>query len=678
MQIKHTYLFTFILGLAWTGYLFAYVNGPDPAMNGIFGSAQTCASGCHTGNPVNAAGGGVAIVGLPSSTGWTPGQTYPLSITIQRPGQRLFGFQLSAVSDATNQQAGTLTPGNARVQIKCGGGTAATSTRQVSCSTARAIQYAEHSNAQVVTSTYLVNWTAPPTPDAGTVRFNLAGNAANGDLTNQGDFIYTRVDRVDPAAAPPTPTPPDPSTHAFTMVDRGGVSLITDGGRDLTVGYARILPDAGKTTPSGLGIFGLRSDGIVVTEAGVPASETLTSARIYAEVTAGVNTGIAIANPNDQAATINFHFTDATGVDFGGGSLTLGGSQQTAKFLDQAPFNVLVGKATFRGTFSFTSDVAVSVISLRGLSNERVPSDFLITTLPITNLSAAPASGTVFLPHFADGGGWTTQIILVNPTDSTITGTIQFFSQGTATAAGAPMTVTANGLGAPSFTYSIPRQSSFKLVTAGALASTAAGSVRVTPSAGAAPASLAVFSFKQLGITVSEAGVPGTQAPAFRMYAEETAAGGIDTIQTGFAIANLAAAPATVNLELTGLDGASTGLTAALTVPGNGQVAKFLHEAFPGLTFPFRGVLRISGGGAEGLSVVGLRLRSNERGDVLLTTTPAANEGSPPPAELLFPHLVNGGGYTTQFILFSGTAGQASTGNLKFFKQDGTAFDVNV
>src|SRR5262249_20243089 len=157
-------------------------------------------------------------------------------------------------------------------------------TLQESCSTAGAIQYAEHSNAQIVMSTYLVNWTAPPTAEAGTVRFNLAGNAANGDLTNQGDFIYTRVDRVDPAAAPLKQPPPDLSTHAFTMVDRGGVSLVTDGSGDLTVGYARILPDVGKTAPSGVGIFGLRLNGIVVTEASVPASEKLTRARIYAEV----------------------------------------------------------------------------------------------------------------------------------------------------------------------------------------------------------------------------------------------------------------------------------------------------------------------------------------------------------------------------------------------------------
>ena len=117
MQIKHTFLFTLILGMVWTGYLFGYILGPDPAMNGIFGANQTCAtSGCHTGNPVNSAtgNGSVAISGLPAD-GWAPGQTYPLTSRFNGPAARLFGFQLSAVADATNQQAGTLAPGNARV-----------------------------------------------------------------------------------------------------------------------------------------------------------------------------------------------------------------------------------------------------------------------------------------------------------------------------------------------------------------------------------------------------------------------------------------------------------------------------------------------------------------------------------------------------------------------------------
>jgi len=389
-----------------------------------------------------------------------------------------------------------------------------------------------------------------------------------------------------------------------------------------------------------------------------------------------VNTGVAIANPGSAPATITFNFTDSGG-DFGSSSFTLAPNQQTAKFLNESPFNVLAGRASFQGTMSFTSDVPVSVIALRGLFNERVPAEFLITTLPVTDLAAAPGSGTVYLPHFAEGGGWTTQIVLVNPTSAAIGGTIQFFGQGNATTAGAPVTVTANGQTANTFNYTIPAKGSFKLSTSGALPGTLAGSVRVNPSTGASPSSLIVFSFKPGPITVSEAGVPGIQGSAFRMYVEETAAAGIGAIQTGFAIANPGSTAVTVNLELTNLDGSSTGQVAAVTVPGNGQVARFLHEAFPTLAFPFKGIMRISGGAA--LSVVGLRGRYNERGDFLITTTPPTNEGGvASTAELVFPHLVNGGGYTTQFILFSGVGLQVSTGNLTFSKQDGTALNLTV
>ena len=674
MQIKHTFLFTLILGLLWTGYVFGYVLGPDPAMNGVFGTGQTCATaGCHTGNTVNASGGSVTLSGLPSA--WTAGQTYPLTVTIARTGARTFGFQLSAVVDATNQQAGSLAAGNGRVFIRCGRGTAATSTQEVNCSTAGAIQYAEHSNAQVVTSSYLVNWTAPSSASAGTVRFNVAGNAANGDISNQGDFIYTRTDRVDAAAA----APPELNTRSFTMVDRGGSSVITDGAGDLSVGYSRIQAGSGSTTPSGVAIFGLRQGGTLVTEAGVPASPLVTNARFYAEVAGAVNTGMAIANPNSTAATISFHFTDSAGADFGAGSKTIAANGQFAAFLDQDPFFGLAGgRTSLQGTFSFTSNVPVSVIALRGFASQRVPSEFLITTLPVTDVSASTGTGAVYLPHFADGGGWTTQIVLVNPTDSTITGTVQFFSQGTATAAGTAITLTANGSPANSFSYSIPRQSSFKLVTAGLLPSTAAGSVRVTPASGASPSSLVVFSYKPGAITVSEAGAPGIQGTAFRMYAEETATGGIGAIQTGFAIANLGSASAAVTLSLTRLDGSSAG-QASVTIPGNGQTAGFLHDVFPASILPFQGILRITGGAAAGMSIVGLRGRYNERGDFLITTTPPSDENrTASSAELLFPHVVNGGGYTTQFILFSGATSQSSTGNLRFLKQDGSAFNLTL
>jgi hypothetical protein len=77
--------------------------------------------------------------------------------------------------------------------------------------------------------------------------------------------------------------------------------------------------------------------------------------------------------------------------------------------------------------------------------------------------------------------------------------------------------------------------------------------------------------------------------------------------------------------------------------------------------------------------VVALRQRYNERGDYLITTTPPTLEtGTPTTAPRSFPHFVNGDGYTTQFILFSGTAGQTAAGSVKFHRQDGTALPVTL
>src|SRR5207247_6457657 len=126
----------------------------------------------------------------------------------------------------------------------------------------------------------------------------------------------------------------------FTISNFGGLSLTTEGRSETTVsGYARIQPNSGSTTPAGLAIFGFRQNNVLVSETSVPASLPLTSGRIYAEINASVGTGIAIANPNDSAATINFFFTDSTGVDLGSGSTTITANGQLARFVDQAPFN---------------------------------------------------------------------------------------------------------------------------------------------------------------------------------------------------------------------------------------------------------------------------------------------------------------------------------------------------
>jgi hypothetical protein len=460
------------------------------------------------------------------------------------------------------------------------------------------------------------------------------------------------------------------------MIDRGGSSLMTDGVGPLNQGYARIDPDAGFTTPTGVAIFAFRKNNVLVSETGVLAAPKLRTGRLYAEIgstaTTTLDTGIAIANPNTSAANISFFFTDAAGNLAGSGTTTIQTNQQIAQFLDNATFKVYPG-TTFQGTFSFTSDQPVAVVALRGLFNER--GDFLMSTLPVIDTTLPPSSGTVVVPHFADGTGWTTQIFLVNPTDSAMTGNVQFIDNAT----GTPRNVTIAGQTGSSFPYSIPARSSRKFATAGTSPGpqAAQGSVRVVPTAagGATPTALVVFSYKPSTITVAEAGVPVTTGTAFRMYVE-TGPG----MDSGIAVANTSSSTASVTFDVTDLDGAAVISPVTISLPPSGQTAKFFSGIFPALV-SFQGVLRITTT-SSGISVVGLRTTANERGDFLVTTIPANNEANPASSdEFVFPQIANGvgpdGAYTTQFILFSGIAGQESTGNLHFVTQRGAALNLN-
>src|SRR5262249_7799504 len=148
--------------------------------------------------------------------------------------------------------------------------------------------------------------------------------------------------------------------------------------------------------------------------------------------------------------------------------------------------------ASFQGTFTFTSTVPLGVVALRTYTNSK--GDFLMSTLPVVDSSAAPGTGTVVLPHFADGGGWVTQILLVNPSDTPLTGSIQFTDDN-----GQPVTV---GTTTP---YSVPRRRSQKITTPGTAGSPTGGAVRIVPTGGGAVSTaLVVFSYRPLGVVVAE------------------------------------------------------------------------------------------------------------------------------------------------------------------------------
>jgi hypothetical protein len=432
-------------------------------------------------------------------------------------------------------------------------------------------------------------------------------------------------------------TNPDAITASSRVFQIGGTSAFvasTPGSAvALTTGYTRIQADQGRPLPPGMAIIGFRQRGILVSEAAVPASPLVSSGRIFAEIGNGVNTGIALANPNNVAVTVSFYFTDSAGTNTGNGSTVIPANSQMALFLNEAPFS---GPTPFFGTFTFMSSLLISAVGLRGFSNER--SEFLSTTIPVISPGGAPAD-PVTIPHFADGGGWATQVVLVNPADTAINGNVQFADRSGRVTRTEP--------------FNVAPRSSARVVTAGTGTGIQTGSVRITPGVNA----ISIFAFKTNGITVTLAGVPALAAgKAFRSYVESSS-----SVRSGLAIANPSAVAVTVSLEL-------SGATASVTVPANGQTSFFLNELppFASLTGPLRGVVRVTA--PTPVALTSLRGHTNERGEFLIASTPPADESAATTSsELLFPQFAEGAGYDTQFVLF----GPPTSGTAYFFSRNG-------
>ncbi len=474
--------------------------------------------------------------------------------------------------------------------------------------------------------------------------------------------------------------PPYERTEMRFSLTGGSFSLRTDGtGREVSAGYAEVDPLPFHSTPVGLAILGYRPDGILLSESEWLAAEPVTAGRIYTEIGGGSSTGIAMVNPNSQVASINFHFTDRNGVDLGVGTMDLPGGAQVIGFLGEAPFPIDAG--IFEGTFTFRSSLPVAVGALRGVTNGR--SEFLATTVPVTSLTGA-RTRSVVVPHFAQGAGWTSDLVLLNPSESSIEGSVRFFEQGPDLAPARVAPVVLDGQFGVEFEYLVPPRSVRRMKMSGSALTARVGSIEISPSSfQIVPSSFVILRYRPGDFTISETVLESSPiARAFRMYAEVSGqAGQIGSTRSAIAVTNLAEGAATLTYELLGLNGVPLGMIGQSTVPGRGQLAVFLDQV-PGLEnlpLPFVGVLRVTTSAGEGMVLAALRGKINERRDFLLTATPAVVERSfEPRTDAFLPVLAVGGGYSTEFILFSGSRNQTTSGTLRFRSATGAPQSVRI
>ncbi len=489
--------------------------------------------------------------------------------------------------------------------------------------------------------------------EPGTITVDAKGNLIFADQRNN------RVRRIEFS-----------QSEGFSILAGGTLSLETSGSSTSGSsgnGYASIESDGFGNAVGALAIIRLRKNGVLISETSVPTSPLISAGRIFAEINGLIDTGLVITNPNSKPVKVSFYFTDASG-DFNTGETTIAAREQIAKFLDQLPFK---GRSPVIGTFTFTSSLPVAATALRGRTNER--GDFLMTTLPVIDLSNLTSS-TVSFPHFADGDGWTSQIVLVNPVDTLISGHINMLD-----ASGSAVLVDAGGEAASTFTYSIAPKSAFVLHTSGNSAGVLNGSIRIIPSdAQVSPSGVVIFSFRREATTVTEAGVAALPAAQdFILYAENSGSGGNPgPILIGVAMINSSPNTAIVDLMLRNLDGSLLSRKATIEIPSNGKFVKFVSEIEElGLTKPFEGVLNISS--SAPVSVIGLRGRYNERSDFLITTIPPVLTDRPSTSPLFLPFIVDSEGYATQIVVFA-SATEAVAGTLRLFSQSGAPLNTRL
>jgi len=175
--------FTAILlagGVAW-----AYYTGPTTPATGAPPAEGTCADadvGCHSDFAVDSGSGVFGITALNSTPGqYTPGDTVDMRIDLQQAGQMRWGFQLTVINSAGDPVGTILRSEPTRTSVQSGQG---------------GRQYLTHtplgtdSNTANVSPGWTFKWRAPAAGE-GAVTFYAAGNAADGDGTSLGDYVYT-------------------------------------------------------------------------------------------------------------------------------------------------------------------------------------------------------------------------------------------------------------------------------------------------------------------------------------------------------------------------------------------------------------------------------------------------------------------------------------------------------
>ncbi len=382
------------------------------------------------------------------------------------------------------------------------------------------------------------------------------------------------------------------NSFSLSIAPMGTARLETTVPGNLASGYAKFLSNVPL---SGSALFKLLSGGKILSEAGVGLSKPAKSFTVYVDNLNNALSGYAVANAGAIPAILTLTLRDGSGAPRETRQFTLPARQHIAEFAFERFPNT--APAGFEGSLEVTSDQNVSAVAVRF---DNATQD-VFSTIPVL---VDEASTTLYFPQVADGNGYRTNFILVNPSGSATTAKLEFFASD-----GSPLPLPLGG--SPKTTIDVPLSAKgvARLITDGTSSGLKAGWVRVTcpvPIGGSS-----IFQALLGGKIISEAGVASSPlAPHFTTYVES-----LGFAASGVAVCNPNAVAVSVTLRLRNSAGEIVAST-SVNLPPRGHFAKFFTEFFPSGFGDFEGTLEV----LAPAPVSGVAIRfDNESADVFAT-----------------------------------------------------------
>ncbi len=391
----------------------------------------------------------------------------------------------------------------------------------------------------------------------------------------------------------PFNTPDESGRPATVPIPAMGTARRIAGGGAFTMsGYATL---AGDRPPEGSVLFRTAGPaGRVISEAAVQLAQPQERFLLYVDNRNDAFTGYALANSGDAPALLDLILRNRQGFIVARKSRTLAAGKHIAEFVHQ-DFGAAAPQA-FEGSLLFTSDRPVSAVALR--YDNRAQDVF--STSPV--LPDDRMANSLYFPQLADGGGYRTMFILINPSaGSSTTVKLEFLDSG-----GGPLSLSIAGQYYSDLSLALGPGEVRSLRTDGNVPFTRTGWARVTsisPVGGAALLQLLDDSQIQ-----SEAGI-ASSPPVTRFSLQADSRG---FAASGVALCNPAGATVVIKTRLWDQAGHVVGAASFPLRPG-GHIARFFTEWFPEGFAGFEGTLDISA--SSPIAAMALRY-DNEPADV--------------------------------------------------------------